>query len=236
MTVLRYLFLRPHNYNDVRWGVLREIDRLWAALPLPQGVLVKRIKLPKVAQSYPSCGALIPFLYRWYVAAREICEAEWVFVLDGDVFPTRRDAMFLLVNHLNSLPPSVQVVTSSNMSWCYFPSAYYTYGVSCAGVSAGICDGIKGVRKEVLHTYATQYTQLATSTRDNLIHPEIADSFIFSPVTTVHVLPPRLLLPLPSTLPFYGEQIPAAFVQCLANQSASGAQTALLIATKNILG
>jgi len=233
--VLKMLIVRSYRYTDKREGILREIDRLWAALPIPDGVRVKTVHFPLSVVAYPHSHAVIPYLYRWVVAWKEwlAAPAEWVVVFDGDVFPYQKDALFYLKDCVMALPEDVVCISSTNTAFANARTFWSEFGLSCYGLSGGFGDGIKGLRAQYLPQYCNIYLHHSFALREHIIHPELAESYnLHAP--KVRILPLSVCTPVLADYAVCVRDVNSLFVHPLNDVSAL--QHLILRATQNIIG
>lgn len=110
---MEMLVVRAGYYlNKKRQAVVDMITRLWERLTIPNTAKVVTRQTPPLwwAGKYKAYGF---HYYRYFAAWEEwkYCPAKFLVLVDIDVLPTHRGALYALLDYLKSLPPGVGLVT-----------------------------------------------------------------------------------------------------------------------------
>lgn len=157
--MLELLVVRPYRYHDERQVLIEEIGAMWDTIPRPPQVMVSHCVLPRKVAHFAGCERLYPFIARSWFALREWARtpARWICIADADIIPIRRDALNILLNELRALPPNINMVSASYLTWLHKWVDYWRTGLSSEGLSTGAPDGLHTIRYDILPHIARMY-------------------------------------------------------------------------------
>lgn len=122
---LDVLVVRAYRYRDsVINALLHKITRLWDWLEIPQNTKVITIHFAPKWVHYSSAHHCFPLIGRYYYAVNEwqMYPAKWLIIVDGDVIPTRRSALFELCNFVTSQQNADVITRHIVTDWFRLPA------------------------------------------------------------------------------------------------------------------